>query len=59
MALARLTPAVREQDGYLDVRLRETNLQGQTILQLFHLGMKDLQQAYPEHIQLQVTELHD
>ncbi len=58
-AIALLTPTIREKDGYLDVTLRETNDQAQTILELFHLGIKDLQQAYPKNIRLDITELQD
>lgn len=58
-AVARLTPTVIERDGKLEVILRETNDRAQTILELFHLGIKDLQQAYPKHIRLEVSELHN
>lgn len=58
-AIAKLSPSVTERDGLLEVKLSETNNQAQTILDLFHLGIRDLQQAYPKNIRLEIVELHD
>ncbi|MGI6670774.1 MAG: ribosomal-processing cysteine protease Prp [Christensenellales bacterium] len=53
-SIAGIAPKVRQKDGFLAVHVRpeELNDQAATIFQVFSQGMRDLMDAYPDHVTL-------
>ena len=49
-SIAKLKPAVFQQDGLLRVRVDEVNDEARTIFAVFSQGIEDLQDNYPKHV---------
>ncbi len=49
-SVAKLKPAIDQQDGLLRVRITEINDEARTIFAVFRQGIEDLHDSYPRHV---------
>lgn len=56
-SVAGCRPEIRQAEALLEVRVDSPKGQAATILKVFEQGIRDLKQAYPDHIDVQEQAL--